>query len=223
MLGGIIASIVGWLLVNFMQHNKAPEWAQGATAAVAIVVAIFYVAADFGFGRWQWGANEVVEEPMAASENEDPERQQGQSFNGRPAEQLNIIVFNAIRTTPAERVVRTDPVIRVPDIDRQFYWTVNQLKRIFDDCSVDAREYWTGRRYRQKTEIYYNGARAAAAARSIADLLPGDQIVHRLESTDLWGIHPDRDIVMLIGRDAWYITDGLSSIEESPECPRLVG
>ena len=69
--------------------------------------------------------------------------------------------------------------------------------------------------------MLYNGPRAEAAALEISALLPGNQDIRSLDDSRLWGMHPDRDIVMLLGRDAWYIREGLSDMEEERACPRL--
>ncbi|MCY3842727.1 MAG: hypothetical protein OXH69_04215 [Acidobacteria bacterium] len=134
-----------------------------------------------------------------------------QKLSPRGPEQLNVLIFNAIRDTPVR-----------PRIDSEFYWTVNQLKRVLNDCSLDAREYWIGRYPEQRTQVYFQGVRAEEAATEIADLLPGNQDVDSLANTDLWGIHADRDVVVLLGRDAWRIREELMDAENRP-CPRLVG
>ena len=125
---------------------------------------------------------------------------------------MNIIVFNAVRTNSL-----------YPRIDTEFYWTVNQLKRVLNDCSIDAREYWQNRRYRQRTEVHFDGARAEGAAREIAELLPGHQDVRSLERSRLWGLHRDRDIVILLGGDASYIQRTLAEQPDTQPCPRLAG
>ena len=134
----------------------------------------------------------------------------------REPEQLSILIFNAIRDEP----VRTR--YGSPAIDSDFYWAVNQLKRVLNDCSIDTREYWEGRAARLRTQVYFQGVRAERAAREIVDLLPGNQGMESLESSTLWGIHEDRDVIMLLGRDARYITEGLSETENR-SCPRLGG
>lgn len=100
---------------------------------------------------------------------------------------------------------------------------LNQLKRVLNDCSIDAREYWENRRYRQRTEVHFHGARAEGAAREIAELLPGHQDVQSLERSRLWGMHRDRDIVILLGGDASYIQRMLSERPDTRPCPRLSG
>lgn len=104
-------------------------------------------------------------------------------------------------------------------------WTfgaaVNQLKRVVGDCSIDDRFYWENKSMEQRTIVYYQGERARAAAEFISDLLPGNQDVGPLEGTTLFGMHPDRDIVMMLGQDASFISRNLAYVENTYPCPTL--
>lgn len=120
-------------------------------------------------------------------------------------EQLSIIVFNATsRRTPW-----------------LFGDAVNQLKRVLNDCSIDDRYFWENEFMRQRTTVYYQGARARDAAISVDALLPGHQEVRPLEESTLFGIHPDRDIVLMLGQDASIIADRLAADENTYPCPPL--
>lgn len=116
-------------------------------------------------------------------------------------EQLNIIVFDS--TAPQTPL---------------FWMAVDQLKRTMSDCSIDARVEWENRYVAQRTTVYYQGGRARPAAEAIAALLPGNQETGPLEATTLFGIHPDRDIVMMLGQDAGFIGRNLAASDDVYEC-----
>ena len=194
MIAGIVSSVVGGALLTGILWLLREKLSQGVRGALVAL---------FAAGVLLWFATEAGS--LRWGERED-----------RAGEQLSVLVFNATRTQPVQSRYGG------PAIDEDFYWTVNEMKRVLNDCSIDAREYWHGRRVRQRTQLFYNGARARGAADEIELLLPGNQDVGSLESSDLWGIHDDRDVVMLLGRDAWYIRERLRSVEENWPCPRLV-
>ena len=206
-LWSIVAIVAGGLLLSFLKEKARP-----GAFGFAICLIVVCVAAGIGVntGYLRWGK---VEEPDRPRSVEEPS-----VLQYRPNEQLNILVFNATSTEP----IRSSPEGGFA-VDQVFYWTVNELKRVLDDCSIDARDFWTNRRVRQRTQVLYNGPRAKAAALEISSLLPGNQDIRSLDDSRLWGMHPDRDVVMLLGRDAWYIMDGLSELEEERACPRLTG
>ena len=200
--GIVLAGLIVWWL-----KEKAPTGVFVFSLCLLLGFAGSVVLEEAGIGYWSWGA----ENEQMGEFPQDTEQVQEHTVN----EQLNMIVFNAISTDPARHASGTFAV------DYGFYWTVNELKRILNDCSIDAREFWTNRRSRQRTQVLYQGARARDAAREIADLLPGNQDVYNLEDSTLWGIHTDRDIVMLLGRDAWYIRRVLKRMDETLPCPPL--
>lgn len=196
-------------------------WIQGkagslASARTALVVVCFALLLATQAGLLHWGretqpaAADTVQ--RAVGTGRQPPSEPSTAGTHRDDEQLNIIVFNAIRTDSL-----------YPRIDAEFYWTVNQLKRVLNDCSIDAREYWENRRYRQRTEVHFHGARAEGAAREIAELLPGNQDVRSLEQSRLWGLHRDRDIIILLGGDASHIRWTLAERPDTRPCPRLSG
>ena len=101
----------------------------------AICLIVVCVAAGIGVntGYLRWGTMEEWNRPGSV---EEPSVRQY-----RLDEQLNVLVFNATSTEP----------IRSPRgggfaVDQVFHWTVNELKRVLDDCSIDARDFWTNRR-----------------------------------------------------------------------------
>lgn len=117
--------------------------------------------------------------------------------------QLNIIIFDATRRGWI------------------FAQAVNQLKRVIGDCSLDDRFFWERKSPRMRTVLYYQGDRARPAAEWIADRLPGNQDVAPIGRTNYFGIHEDRDIVMMLGQDAEYIARNLAEDENTYPCPGL--
>ena len=210
----IVASVVAGLILRWIQGKTGPPAIKGASAALVVVCLVLLLATEAGVLHWgpetQPAAADTVQ--RAVGTDRQPLSEPNGAGTHRADEQLNILVFNAIRTNSL-----------YPRIDLEFYWTVNQLKRVLNDCSIDAREYWENRRYRQRTEVHFHGARAEGAAREIAELLPGHQDVQSLERSRLWGMHRDRDIVILLGGDASYIQRMLSERPDTRPCPRLSG
>lgn len=124
---------------------------------------------------------------------------------GRQNEQLNIIVFDA--TSLATYA--------------SFGNAVNQFKRVLGDCSIDDRWFWENRSPYQRTTLYYQEERARDAAMEVGKILPGSQDVFPLSEITLFGIHPDRDIVMFLGNDANFIARRLAADSSTYDCPRL--
>ena len=120
-------------------------------------------------------------------------------------EQLNIIVFDA--TSPGTPWL--------------FDQAVNQLKRVLGDCSIDARVYWENKFVRQRTVVYHQGERARESAEYIGELLPGNQEVAPLGESTLFGMHPDRDIVLMLGQDAGLVARRLATDDNTHPCPPL--
>lgn len=209
---GIAATVVAGLILLWIQ-GKTGKLA-GAPATLAVVCLVLLLGTQAGLLHWGPETHPAAGDTVERAVGTDRQSLSGPNVaeTHRADEQLNIIVFNA---------TRTDSLF--PRIDAEFYWTVNQLKRVLNDCSIDAREYWESRRYRQRTEVHFNGARAEGAAREIAELLPGQQDVRSLERSRLWGMHNDRDIVILLGGDASYIETTLADRPDTQPCPRLSG
>ena len=209
----IVASVVAGLILLGIQGKSGPPAIRGASAALVVVILVLLLASQAGVLHWgpetQPAAADTVQRAVGTDRRLSEPNGAG---THRADEQLNIIVFNAVRTNSL-----------FPRIDTEFYWTVNELKRVLNDCSIDAREYWENRRYRQRTEVHFHGARAEGAAREIAELLPGHQDVRSLEWSRLWGMHRDRDIVILLGADASYIQRTLAEQLDTQPCPRLSG
>ena len=210
----ILASVVAGLAVLLLQWKTVRPEIKGASVALVGVWLLLQLATEAGVLHWGRETQQEAADPVqpAVGTDRQPLSEANSAQIHRADEQLNILVFNAIRTNSL-----------YPRIDPEFYWTVNQLKRVLNDCSIDAREYWENRRYRQRTEVHFHGARAEGAAREIAELLPGHQDVQSLERSRLWGMHRDRDIVILLGGDASYIQRILSERPDTRPCPRLSG
>lgn len=210
----IVNSVVARLIVLWVQVKTVRPEVKGVAGTLVVVWLLLQLATEAGVLRWglatQPAATDTVQPAVGAGRQ--PPSEPNTAGTHRADEQLNIIVFNAIRTNSL-----------FPRIDTEFYWTINQLKRVLDDCSIDAREYWENRRYRQRTEVHFHGARAEGAAREIAELLPGHQDVRSLEQSRLWGMHRDRDIVILLGGDASHIRRRLAERPDMRPCPRLSG
>ena len=208
----LVVSVAGGLILYWLLRRKLASGWTGGLVCLLLVYILTRTATEVGVGHWTWGPKDV-------EGNGDRKEEQSQDYGTqayRGDEQLSMLVFNAISTEPARSVYGA------PAIDHRFYWAVNQIKRVLNDCSIDAREYWTNRRIRQRTQVLYGGPRAADAAQEIAGLLPGNQDIRSLEQSGLWGIHDDRDIVLLLGSDAGSIEEGLRETENR-SCPRLVG
>ena len=209
---GIVGAVVAGLILLWIQGKTGPL--AGASVTLVFVCLALLLVTQAGLLHWGLETQPVAVGSMERAVGTDRQPLSGPNVaeTHRDDEQLNIIVFNAIRTDSL-----------FPLIDTDFYWTVNQLKRVLNDCSIDAREYWENRRYRQRTEVHFNGARTEAAAREIAELLPGQQDVRSLEQSRLWGMHSDRDIVILLGGDALYVERMLADRRDTQPCPRLSG
>lgn len=203
----MVETIVGGMLATIL---VAAIWrANVAVRASALTVLVGLAVLLFLFER---GLVRVATPEGGVSDSLQVD-DQPRVAQDREEEQLNIIVFNGTRTEPLRNArggFTYDP---------EFHWTVNELKRVLDHCSIDARDYWINRRVRQTTEVFYNSPGDEDAARTIEDLLPGNQRVASLnDDSSLWGMHADRDIVMIIGRDAWYIRE-LLQVEDDIPCP----
>ena len=135
MIESTLSSVIGSLLSSFITDRKA-------VLTILLLAGALWLATGAGYVRW--GREEV-------GQNEVPAPPQMHARQGRSDEQLNILVFNATSTRPVGIVFG-----RGYNLDPTFLSTVNQLKRILDDCSIDAREYWSNRRVRLRTEVLYS-------------------------------------------------------------------
>lgn len=161
----------------------------------------------------------VVAIVIAARSDRELERQveaQSQALTAvraanRENEQLSIIAFDA-SSLPR----RYSP-------NSRFSYTVNQLKRILHECSIDDRWYWTSASIFEVTTLYYQEDRAEDAAHHIAGLLPGAQRVLPLSLAhiEVQGIHADRDVIMFLGEDVGGIGRALSRDANTYKCPTL--
>ena len=146
----IVVSVAGGLILYWLSRRKlAPGWT-GGLVCLLLVYVLMRTATEAGVGHWTWGSEH-------GDGNRDREEEQSRDNSTqvyRGDEQLSMLVFNAISTEPVRSVYGA------PAIDHRFYWAVNQIKRVLNDCSIDAREYWTNRRIRQRTQVLYGGPRA---------------------------------------------------------------
>ncbi len=161
----------------------------------------------------------VVAIAIAARSDRELERQveaQSQALTaarvaGRENEQLSIIAFDA------------SSLPRRYNSNSWFSYTVNQLKRILHECSIDDRWYWTSASTFKVTTLYYQEDRAEDAAHQIAGLLPGAQRVLpiSLAHINVQGIHADRDVIMFLGEDVGRVGRALSRDANTYRCPTL--
>ena len=218
-----IAETVGvvQLFISLLSGSVLDTYTIAFSCVGGVIVGVRSVMAFFRAGAVDWPmagrivvcsalAGGVVSFMFAVhdrvSESEEAvEAANAQRVETRSGEQLNILVFDA--TSP-----------RTP----MFRPAVGGLKSVLNDCSIDARVDWQQKYSTPRTIVYYQEERARLAAEEIADLLPGNQDTEPLPST-FFGIHRDRDIVMLLGQDAGFIArnirTGIAASPAGAPCP----